>query len=162
MFNAIKSLFGRGVNEEAPQDQIPEIPLAAAVLLVEAALMDGSLAPVEEKTILEIMQKKMDCSGAEARELLQLAEQQLADKDHFYYHTKVLKDNLDEAGRLKVVEMLWEVVLADGEIDDYEANLMRRVSGLLFVTDPQTAQLKQKVKKRMKAANDHPYTDEEI
>ena len=52
-----------------------------------------------------------------------------------YGFTRVLKDRLDHDGRLLLMETLWEVVYADGALHDYEAHLMRRLAGLLFVGD---------------------------
>ena len=63
------------------------------------------------------------------------AEQTAETSVDLYHFTRVAKDLLDEAGRIELLEAMWEVVYADGTLHEYEAQLMRRVSGLLFVED---------------------------
>jgi uncharacterized tellurite resistance protein B-like protein len=147
MLAFVKSLFGGGgvMPQPVPPHGPDAVPLAAAVLLLEAALMDESLEAVEEQAILNILCQKFGCNRTEAHELLQEADSHMDEKDHFYHYTKVLKDNLDDAGRIRIVEMLWSVVLADGEADDYETNLMRRIAGLLYVSDQDSGAARKRV-----------------
>ena len=63
------------------------------------------------------------------------AEGLVAESNQLYGFTRVLKDRLSYQERVEFVEMLWQVSYADGELHDYEANLMRRIAGLLFVED---------------------------
>jgi uncharacterized tellurite resistance protein B-like protein len=76
------------------------------------------------------------------------------EKDHFYHYTKILKDNLDDAGRVRIIEMLWGVVLADGDADDYETNLMRRICGLLYVSDKDSGEMRKQVQERIQRERD--------
>jgi len=150
MFAFVKSLFRGGSDVLPPQPTGPDaVPLAAAVLLLEAALMDEAFEATEEKAILDILCQKFSCTRAEAHELLQEADSHMDEKDHFYHYTKILKDNLDEAGRISIIEMLWNVVLADGDADDYEANLMRRICGLLYVSDKDGGEARKRVQERL-------------
>lgn len=150
MLTFLRSLFSGGLETPPPPPTGPEaVPLAAAVLLLEAALMDESLEATEEQAILAVLGQKFGCSPAEAHALLQEAESHMDEKDHFYHYAKILKDNLDEAGRTRIIEMLWSVVLADGEADDYETNLMRRVSGLLYVSDRDSGEARKRVQERL-------------
>ena len=59
--------------------------------------------------------------------------------------TKVVRDHFDEAERIEMIEMLWAVVYADGELEDFEANLMRRVTGLLYVSDRDSGEARKRV-----------------
>jgi uncharacterized tellurite resistance protein B-like protein len=158
MFEFVKSLFHKGEEEgqnatvEAAMPEaadVNNIPLAAAVLLVEAAIMDDSFEATEEKVIIELLQHKFDCTRPEAVQLLQIAAQEAEDQNRFYYYTKTLKDKLTETGRREIVGMLWEVAYADGIIHDYEANLLRRVCGLLYISDQESANLRQQVEERL-------------
>ena len=56
-------------------------------------------------------------------------------QNQLYGFARTVKDNLEYEARLELMQMLWEVVYADGQLDDFEANLVRRISGLLYVTD---------------------------
>jgi uncharacterized tellurite resistance protein B-like protein len=150
MLAFVRSLFRSAPESLSSPPVGPEaVPLAAAVLLLEAALMDESLEATEEKAILDILCQKFHCTRADAHALLQEADSHMDEKDHFYHYTKVLKDNLDDAGRIRIVEMLWNVVLADGEADDYETNLMRRISGLLYVSDRDSGEARKRVQERL-------------
>jgi uncharacterized tellurite resistance protein B-like protein len=150
MFALMRSLFRTGQDGPPPPPTGPDaVPLAAAVLLLEAALMDESLEATEEKVILDILCQKFNCTPAEARTLLQAADSSMEEKDHFYHYTKILKDNLDDAGRVRIIEMLWSVVLADGDADDYETNLIRRICGLLYINDKDSGAARKRVLERL-------------
>jgi uncharacterized tellurite resistance protein B-like protein len=155
MFAFVKSLFSGNAGTPAAPPTGPEAaPLAAAVLLMEAALMDESFEATEEQAILNILCQKFHCTRAEAHELLQEADSHMDEKDHFYHYTKILKDNLDDAGRVRIIEMLWGVVLADGDADDYETNLMRRICGLLYVSDKDSGEMRKQVQERIQRERD--------
>ena len=72
---------------------------------------------------------------AQARAILDEAADDLEESNDIYRYTKVLRDEFDEAERITLVEMLWEVVYADGILHEFEAQLMRRLAGLMFVDD---------------------------
>jgi uncharacterized tellurite resistance protein B-like protein len=64
-------------------------------------------------------------------------------------HTRAIVDRFDEAERVGMIEMLWEVVYADGRVDDYEANLLRRVGGLIYVSDRDRGEARKRVEARL-------------
>ena len=63
------------------------------------------------------------------------AQQAVHQSVELYGITRVLKDHLNHEERLELMEMLWQVIYADGFVHDYEANLVRRVAGLLYIPD---------------------------
>jgi uncharacterized tellurite resistance protein B-like protein len=168
VFEIVKSLFQKKDNygniegtshaeghpSQSMSAHVPEhadvdnIPLAAAVLLVEAAIMDDVFEATEEKVIIDLLMRKFECTRLQAVQLLQLASQEAEDNNRFYYYTKTIKDRLTEAGRREIIGMLWDVAYADGIIHDYETNLLRRVCGLLYVNDQESAILRQQAEAR--------------
>ena len=66
------------------------------------------------------------------------------EKVEIYSDIKVIMDNMDHEERILVVEMLWGVILADGIIDDFESNLIRRVCGLLHISGAESSEAKQR------------------
>ncbi len=123
-------------------DKPPEVPadrdqvhLAAAALLVEAAEMDGHLHDEEEEHIRGVLGRRFALSDADAAELMAEARAEVAESVQIMPFTRVLKDHLAAEQRVEILEMLWEVAYADGTLHDYEANLIRRVAGLLYVPD---------------------------
>jgi uncharacterized tellurite resistance protein B-like protein len=111
------------------------LQVAAAALLVEAAQMDADFDAVERTKILELVRARFELSEAEAQSLLELAGDKVANASQLYGFTRVVKDNFDHEERVELIEMLWEVVYADGTLHDLEASLMRRVAGLIYVPD---------------------------
>lgn len=109
--------------------------LAAAALLVEAASMDDSFDAAERATILSLLTGRFGLSAEEGEELLADAEAEVDRSNQLYAFTKPIKDAFDHEERIELVEMLWDVAYADGELHDYEASLIRRVTGLLHVSD---------------------------
>jgi uncharacterized tellurite resistance protein B-like protein len=109
--------------------------LDAAVLLVEAARMDETISEAERTRILELVETRLGLDAEAARSLVAEAERITEGAAPWQSYTASLKDRLDYDERVALVEMLWEVVYADGELHDLESSLLRRVAGLLYVSD---------------------------
>ena len=112
-----------------------ELETAAAALLVEAALMDGSFDPVERGKITQLLSRRFELETAKAEALIEAAEDQIRRTPQLYGFTRIVKDEFAYEDRVELVEMLWEVAYADGELHDFEASLMRRIAGLIYVSD---------------------------
>ena len=138
MINRIKALLktqGGTPLEAGSRHGFSELQVAAAALLVEAAEMDASFDEQERAKILDLVRARFTLSETEAESLVELARQEVVDSSQLYGFTRVVKDNFDHEERVEMLEMLWEVVYADGEKHDHEASLMRRIAGLIFVSD---------------------------
>lgn len=109
--------------------------LACAAVLARAAQLDGRLDAGEEAAMLRLMTERFSIDETAAREILDEAVDDLDASNDIYRYTKVLRDAFDEAERIDLMEMLWEVAYADGTLHELEAQLMRRMAGLLFVDD---------------------------
>src|SRR5581483_9076971 len=96
--------------------------IAAAALLISAATEDGSYDPVERDTILALIARSFDLKPEDAATLLEQAEQQADRAVGLHRFVTILNRDLDAADKMKLIEMLWEVIYADGRLDDYEAN----------------------------------------
>jgi uncharacterized tellurite resistance protein B-like protein len=86
---------------------------------------------------------------ADPQALFVEAEEEAAASTDFYQVTRIIKDRLEPDERVSIIEMLWEVAYADGEVHDYEANLIRRVAGLLHVEDRDAGEARRRVLERM-------------
>jgi uncharacterized tellurite resistance protein B-like protein len=67
--------------------------------------------------------------------------------------TRTIKDGYSPEDRVEIIEMLWEVAYADGVLHDYEANLLRRVGGLIYVSDQDRGDARKRVLTRMGLAD---------
>jgi len=142
-----KILFGNGDAEGEPSAR-DEIQVAAALLLTEAASMDGTIDDAERQRIRQLLGARFDLSPADAEALMHEAEAERKDRVELYGPSRVLKDAFDYEQRVDLLEMLWDVVYADGVIHDYESNLMRRLSGLLYVDDQDSGAARKRVLER--------------
>ncbi len=123
--------------------------LASAVILVEVALMDSRLESSEQERLIQIFQKHLECTPTEAAQLLQTAHSEAEHRNRFYSYAKTIKDTMEYEQRVQLIELLWEVAFADGHLDEYEDNLIRRAAGLLYVTDRDRAEARQRATKRL-------------
>lgn len=132
----------------------PRLELAASVLLVEAARMDEHVAPRERSRILALVQDRFALSQAEAAALVEQALSVTEGAAPWQTYTAILKDRLSYEERVRLIEMLWEVVYADGVVHDLESSLLRRVAGLLYVSDHDRGAARLRVKKKLGLGQD--------
>ena len=142
-------LFGEAASDTQGDAAADKLHLAAAALLVEAARLDGRFDEDERRTIGSLLELHFSLSAEDARTLIEAGEERVSDSTQLYGFTRVIKDKLSPAERLLIVEMLWEVAYADGELHDYEAGLVRRVAGLLFVEDRDSGGARKRVLARL-------------
>ena len=150
MLDRLKKFLREDDETKAAADQgVDEVQLAAAALLMEAAGKDGSLDAAERDKIEELIAARFGSDKAEIDRLLRQTEERLENSHQILPFTRVVKDRLDHEERIEVLEMLWEVVYADGELHDYEANLMRRVAGLIYVSDRESGEARKRALARL-------------
>jgi uncharacterized tellurite resistance protein B-like protein len=123
--------------------------LAAAVLMVEAAKMDGKFDDAEVETIFCLIRERFSLSEDEAQGLLADAKTASEETNHLLRFTRAIKDGFPLEERVDIIEMLWEVAYADGELHPFEANLVRRVTGLLYVRDQDSGRARKRVLDRL-------------
>ena len=111
-----------------------------AKLFIEAASIDGEISEDENSHIKRILTNQLKLSQQKAKEIFDQAVSESQNQIEIWSKTKEIRDNMDYDERLKIVVHLWEIVLIDKVIDDYEANLMRRVAGLLYISDFDSAE----------------------
>ena len=151
MFDRLRQLLSSGAEDRPTphRHSFEERQLAAAALLVEAASMDSDFGAAERATIGGLLQSRFGLSGAEADELLAEAEEAASESVQWQGFTSAVKDGFAPEERVQVIEMLWEVVYADGQLHDYEASLLRRITGLLYVPDRDSGEARKRVLARL-------------
>lgn len=116
--------------------------LAAAALLVHAAAIDGNTARAEQARLNTILKDQFKLDDDELGDLLAVARIRDAEAVDLYNFTSVLARKLDQPGRKRIVAMLWDIVHADGEVHEFEDNLVWRVAELLGVSTRERMQMK--------------------
>lgn len=155
MIGRIKAMFGEQSPGAAPHGHtLEQKHLAAAALMVEAARLDGDFDAGERETVARLVQRHFEVSEAEARELIEAAEAVHDGASQLLRFTRVVKDTFSAEERIELIEMLWEVAYADGELHHYEANLLRRVAGLIYVSDRDRGAARKRVLARLGMSHD--------
>lgn len=154
MLDAIKSLFTK-VSEVEGEISFDENDhrLATAALLTHAMHADGITRDSERAAIRNGLKTQYSITDDELSELMVEGEQADSSSVDFYAFTSVLKRELDKGGCEKIVELLWDVVLADGIIHELEDNVVWRVAELLGVETKSRVMLRQKVEAKLAAGN---------
>ncbi len=151
MFARLKRLLSETPSGEtvARAHDFDERQLAAAALMVEAARLDDDFDGEERARIGMLLQDRFGLSAAEAEQLLSAGERASDDSVEWQGFTRSIKDGFPPEERVAIVEMLWEVAYADGRLHDYEASLIRRVTGLLYVSDRDSGEARKRVLARL-------------
>ena len=149
MINRFKQLFAADAAASPLEDRDQEIQLAASALLVESACSDGEFDADERASITAILQSEFDLNEDETGTMIEEAEQAVQETGQLYGFTKVIKDRYTPEERVRMIELLWQVAFVDGNVDMYEANLIRRVAGLLYVSDVDRGQAKKRIQARL-------------
>lgn len=144
MLDKIKALLLQSGLKQTAQP-FPERDVAAVALLLEAASADGSYGEAEHLTLCELVARKMVLAPDRAAALLDAARARQNQAVELFRFTDAVNRAMDEGERAALVEMLWEVVYADGVLDAFEDRLIRSVAALLHVPDRTRAEARQRV-----------------
>jgi uncharacterized tellurite resistance protein B-like protein len=147
MFESFKSFISDFVDGDKHPSQFADddYRLAAAALLVHAAAIDGEMSQSERDALHAIIKKRFNLDDAATNELIDKATAAEQESVDLYHFTHLLNRALDEEGRAKIVEMMWEIVYADGQRDELEDNLLWRAADLLGVSARERIELRRRV-----------------
>lgn len=131
MIESIRSLF-TGAQSEAPNKSGADpLHVAACALLLEIAYADGEFTVPERRHLEDVLARHFGLSDEDGRRVLAIAEEaRRKSVDHFQF-TRVLQSNYDVGQKMVLAEVMWGLVIADGQIADHEAYLTRKICNLL-------------------------------
>ena len=135
--------------EKKNEENINNKNILITALLIHAAKIDDNYTDVEKEIIKKALITLNAITPNEAEELLKKAETIEQESNQIVAFTREIKKNSMEF-RLKIIEILWKIVYSDGSSDSYESNLIRRVCGLLYISDRDSGMIKLKIKNSMK------------
>lgn len=145
MIASLRKLFGREPPVTGVLETREPLELATAALLLELARSDFSESPEEVEAIRHLLERRFALSGERLDELIKEAQRRADTAVSLHEFTHRLNQELPEEDKLAIVEMLWRVSHADGRIDKHEEHLVRRIAGLLHISDRDRVRLKLKV-----------------
>lgn len=149
MLRALQAIFGRESATAAAQaTREQELKLATAVLLVEVARADFAEADLEIDAVTRLLESHLGFAGAEVEALVADARREADAKASLQGFTRALHEELDREEKLKILEMLWEVALSDGNLEKHEDHLIRKVAGLLYVSHSDLIRVRNRVAER--------------
>jgi uncharacterized tellurite resistance protein B-like protein len=119
--------------------------VAAAAILIHVMEADGVNTPQEQARLRETLARTYGLQGDELAELIKAADEAEKDSVDLYGFTSVLKRHLGEEARSQFIRLMWEIVLADGEVHELEDNLVWRVAELIGVDSRTRVVMRQKV-----------------
>ena len=146
MFDKILAFLNTPADPHAPGS---DLRLAVAVLLIEAAHRDDTFDARERAVIENLLTAKFSLSPQECTALMAAGEAAAANLTQLHPHTGVITDQMDEAERIALMEMLWDVAYADGVLDPEEDLLIRRLGTLIHTTDRDRVLARQRVLARL-------------
>ncbi len=149
MRGLIDKLFGAEPETAPVTSDFEEEQVAAASLLVDAGLCDGNFSEADRDQISGILERHFKLQPSLARRLLEEAETHARAAVEWHGFTRVVKEAYDHDERVHLIELLWEVALADEQLHDYEASLIRRICGLLCVSGRESAEARNRAKARL-------------
>ena len=139
-----KFLKNKNSSEKTVNDD--ELLSKTASLLIHAAKIDEKYTDVEKKIIKQTL-LELGADQAKIDQLILTAENNEQKSNQILDFTKEIK-NTDDKFKIKIIESLWGIIYSNKEADMYEANLMRRLSGLLYLDNKIMGDIKEKVKKK--------------
>lgn len=136
--------FGDGT-KTAPLFDAGDYRLAAAALLIHVMTVDGQEKETELGALRAILQRQFDLDDEKTDALIEAATAADREAIDLYRFTSLLNRSLDEAGRLRIVEMMWEIVYADGKVNEFEDNVVWRAADLLGISSRDRIEMRRRV-----------------
>ena len=114
--------------------------------------MDNDFDAAERAAIERLLADKFKLAAGEAHRLIEQAEQAVRDSSQMFPFTREICERISHDDRAHIIEMLWRVAYADGVLDPYEDMLLRRIAGLIHVTDRERGEARQRALEQIAAA----------
>jgi len=144
-----KKMFHKNENKQENENGAGQQIILIAALLVHAAKIDENYTNAEKEIIKKALIDLYKIDLKKSDEILKIAEEKEQKSNHIIEFTKEIKKNSMDF-RLKIIEILCKIVYSDGTNDSYESTLIRRVCGLLYISEKDSGNIKLKVKSLIK------------
>ena len=142
MINLLKNIL-KSQNSQDDNNNNKDLELLCG-LMIEAAYTDGQ---IDENELNKIKLSLINVFAEDPKEVNLVLEEAKKNKDNsnsLHYYTSYINKNFDEDKKILLIEVLWEIVLSDGQVHDFESNLIRRLAGLLYISDVDSGNAKKR------------------
>jgi uncharacterized tellurite resistance protein B-like protein len=147
MFDSLRQFISDVVSphtESGPFDDTG-YRLAATALLVHVISLEGEPSAIEKKKLHDLIESGFKLDPGTADRLIEAATIEEGDAVDLYHFTSVIMRTVDDIGRLRLIEMMWELVYADGRVSEFEENVVWRAADLLGIDARDRIELRQRV-----------------
>lgn len=147
MLDRLSNLISEFVDGAKPAERFAgdDERLAAAALLIHVVMIDGQESQSEYDALRRVLQDQFDLDEVETGDLIAAAKAADSEAIDLYRFTSLINRRLDEGGRLRLVEMMWEIVYADGRMNEFEDNIVWRAADLLGISANDRITLRRRV-----------------
>tara|TARA_B100001248_G_C27398296_1_gene467527 strand:- start:5451 stop:5888 length:438 start_codon:yes stop_codon:yes gene_type:complete len=132
LINILKNFFED--NNKLKKDDINDLEILCG-LMIEAANSDGKIDNIEIEKINNSLIKTFKEDKKQVQSVLEMAVKNKNNSKSLFFYTSKINKNYSYEKKLLLIEILWEIVLSDGQIHDYETSIIRRLAGLLYISD---------------------------
>jgi uncharacterized tellurite resistance protein B-like protein len=133
MLKKLKDLFSLEVEADSAEDKDKKVQQACAVLLIEVALADFEQTESEQEKVKNLLQRTFDLSASELEELIEFSQTKGSETTSVHPFTTLINEHYEYEQRVNLIKLMWKVAYADGNLDKYEDNIIRKVADLLYV-----------------------------
>ncbi len=131
--NFFKKIFQKDASEDLEIDEHGSIK-ACIALMLETSMADDLLDESEIKTLKTTLINDFELEETEIDELIEISKKNVDDSTSLYDFTRDINDNFESEERIKLIESMWKIAYADGNIDKFEEHIIRKVSNLIYVS----------------------------
>ena len=141
MLNLLKNILNTQDSKEDNNNKDLELLCG---LMIEAAYTDGQIDASELNKIKSTLINIFSEDPKEVNLVLKKAEENKNNSKSLHHYTSFINKNFDDKKKILLIQILWEIVLSDGEVHDFESNLIRRLAGLLYISDVDSGNAKKR------------------
>ena len=152
MFKSLTKLFNQPEQKNTSQHLEDEIMLFVG-LLVEAAEIDGKIDETEILIIKNSIINLYEISDEKVDSIINKCMESAGEPNLLHYFTSKINKEFDYDKKINLLEILWKTILADGQIHDFESNLIRRLSGLMYISNIDCGNVKKRVLLKINQSN---------
>ena len=150
MLNSLKNFFQQA--EKSHQSNTDHLRLLSG-LMIEAANIDGHVDQKEVNKISKVLIDTFNEEPSAVEEELKKCLNELGEHKSFHSFTSQINQSFSNEKKIILLEILWEIILADGKVHDFESNLIRRLAGLLYISDVDCGNAKKRALKKSQFSN---------
>jgi uncharacterized tellurite resistance protein B-like protein len=151
MFKIFKNIILFSESEQPQEVETDQLQLATGMLLLEMAQADGTIQPEEEKRIHTIIRQRFSLSEADSKALIEQARTAQAENLDLYPVTSLVNRHCSNEEKCLLLENVWEIVYADGVLDQHEDYLMHKLGTMMHLSHRQLIDAKLRAKEKMDA-----------